>query len=93
MSRGLKRFFRALLVLTLAACSQGTLRPASFPKSNRPELRKIVLADCLKIKGYKKPVCLPNDSPWSFVQTVPLLLNDEDLKNYIELLESAPFWE
>lgn len=93
MRNGLKRFLPALLALTLAGCSQRILTPAKFPRPSRPALREIEVADCVRLKGYRKLVCLPTDSPWSFIKTTALLLNDEDLKNYIQALESAPFWD
>lgn len=88
-----KKLFPVFLALMLGACSPRIHPIVKFPKPNRPPLREVRVLDCLPIDGYEKPVCLPKESPFSFIETLPLLLNDEDIKNYLQALEAPPIWE
>jgi len=81
MKNVFKRFVTAALILAgLAGCSHLT-----HPKIKRPtppDLLEVEVRDCQKIKG----------DEWCLFEPEVLLTNDENLKNYIEELLTAPCW-
>src|SRR3972149_6422417 len=88
------RFWRlsvVLMMLAVASCSTFRPRPPSYPVPLPPALETVVVRKCLEIEGAER--CLPKGSPWRFITIQPVLLNDENLKHYIEVLLTAPCLE
>jgi len=68
------------LVISLVSC-QHTTRLKKIPKPPRPELKQVEVLECGVVW------CLSEESLKN------LLDNDTNMKQHIDLLRSAPFWE
>jgi len=82
-----------LLLLLLGACAPGLKNtPSRIKIPKAPEIQFVDVRRCLP-EGQGKEVCVPEGSEWRFVKIKTVLLNNEALRYYIELLKAAPCWE
>lgn len=75
-------------MIGLANCSTKTCNIQKYPTPTHEKLEIIELKKCEKDSTF----CLPESSPFRFVDKKKLLINNEIMRNYIKKLKNNPTW-
>jgi hypothetical protein len=67
------------------------LTTPKHPVPQPPKLLPVAVQDCIETANTQ--VCVPSNGSFKIIDTKPLMLNFEALKNYIKVLKTAPFWD
>lgn len=77
------------MIIALTNCSTKTCSVQKYPLPEHDKLEIIELKKCDKDSNF----CLPESSPFRFVDKKKLLINNEVMRNYIKKLKNNPSWQ